>query len=254
MTNLIHKISPAIIPSVIPAIWPGIFSVMALTATFGLMAPAHASNGDSVRIDLAQERIVEPMKTFPAEDIKPLSVEAGFSSWVPGNFTLPSNVNATSSFGRGDLPSIYLNTTSPLQGLFPGLRSRLGLNFVQLNRTGTVDPEGNGSSQTQTIDLFSARIGLEYTPSRYQSTTMTPYASVALLPSFAAASRSSFDTGTIYFGIPAEVGVGARVAMRKLGIAWSDADLDLGIVATEGVIDHSNIAGLGVNLGVRILL
>jgi hypothetical protein len=220
------------------------------TAQFALAA---ADSADALHLDLPNDRLIEPMEQLPEAQKGTRTLEMGLSSWLPGNFSLPSAINTTSSLGRGDLPLIYLNTSAPLK-LFPGLKSVLGLNFVQLDRDGTVDPSGNGTTITQTVDMLSARIGVEYTPPRMSSYNVVPYATLAVLPTLAGASRSAFTSGSLYFGVPGEVGLGARVKMKKLGIPWDGADFDLGVTGTDGTVDHSNIAGFGINAGVRFVL
>lgn len=229
-------------------------STLVVATVFSFEARATSSSqNDALRVDLPEARVIEPMRDLPTEASDQLTVEVGLSSWVPSNFSLPSNIATTSSFGRGDLPLIYLRTTSQLS-ILPGLKSDLGVNFVQLDRTGIVDNSQNGAPTTQTVDMISIRIGVEYAPIGMGNSKVQPYATLALLPSYLAASRSAFTTGTGYFGVPAEAGLGGRIKMKKLGIPWNAADFTLGVSATDGVIDGSNMTGFALNAGVRIVL
>ena len=59
----------------------------------------------------------------------------------------------------------------------------------------------------------------------------------------------SFDDGSVNFGIPVEFAAGARMKLKSVGIQWEDADFDLRLVQTVGMM-----TGFGVGGGVRVSL
>lgn len=195
------------------------------------------------------ESSVQTMTDIPKPQENPSWLEMGLSSWAPGNFTLPG---ADGNFGRAGIPSLFVNYSMP--AFLPGLKAKIGGNYLALSRSNDVSSDAAVISNTETVNLFSARIGAEYTPTTLAGKTLEPYAGLALLPTFGMTSQSAVDDGNLYFGVPVELSLGSRLSLKKIGIPWNGADLDLGITGTAGTVDHSSVSGLGVSGGLRVLL
>jgi hypothetical protein len=210
-----------------------------------LAAPTPAS----VIVDLPASSIdLDPLPlTSPSRSVW---ISAGISTWSPDHFSTPSFI-PTGSFQRVGAPGIFINY---LTGVFnPDFNLKFGLNWLGFTRTGVLlAGTPSSSTQTQELNLFSVRIGVEYSPRRFASKVFAPYASAALLPSVAQTSTSSFDGDSVYLGLPLEFSLGTRIALAGIGLkSW---DLDVNATEVVGRVNGSSVSGLGIEAGVRVIL
>ena len=156
-----------------------------------------------------------------------------------------------------NLPALHLDYTMPFfqsSDFKKDLKLKTGLGWLSMSRTADLYLNGAHSLTSESAQLFSVRLGAEYSPSKWKSKLIAPYLGLVVLPSFAFTSESSFDHGSTYFGIPLEISSGVRVPVNAMGISLDHAAIDLGITETLGRIAGSNVNGFGVSLGLRVLL
>jgi hypothetical protein len=181
-------------------------------------------------------------------------LELGASSWAPSSFSLPGSIPAQSSYQGNSLPSFFLNYLTQVK---PGsdFSIKLGANWLSLTRNGDNPAQGMSGLVNENVQLLSLRVGAEYAPAKLSNKYVAPYVSAALLPSAAFEPSSAFNNnGDTYFGIPVEFTAGGRVQLDSLGLHLSGAEFVLAAVGTAGTIDHSSVAGFGINGGFRLAL
>lgn len=221
-------------------------------ATVGLLSLSQAQAG-GYEVSIPKSRIEMPKLPEPAAARAPDQLDFGASSWAPSGFSLPARVSSATMFSRSGLPSIYFNYLKSVTDL-DGLYFKTGLNWLSLSRDGKVGSESAAIVESQTVSMLSVRVGAEYAPSVLQVAAAQPYMGLALLPSFGMTGRSAFDDGSAYFGVPLEYALGAQFDLRRFGVSWNQARLDLGMTGTAGSVDHSSVAGIGIKGGIRVAL
>jgi hypothetical protein len=230
-----------------------IFSLVFVGLSLAASAQAAERRSGSYDVAIPRSRIetaqVEPMSAPHV----PEELDFGMSSWAPKSFALPARISSATTFERAGLPSIYVNyLMAPFT--VDGLFAKMGLNWMALNRSGTVGDESSMVRQDQTVQLMSVRLGAEYSPDRMQFYGAHPYVGAALLPTFGMTGRTAFDEGSVYFGVPVEWSLGSKFELTRMGISWNHAYFDLGVSGTAGTVDHSTVAGMGVKGGLRVTL
>jgi hypothetical protein len=206
----------------------------------GSSGVAQADAPATYRVSIPKSRIEYPV-SGPLSPAPQEKLDFGASSWVPSGFALPGRVNATQTFSRASVPSFYFNY---LRAFSPDLFAKAGFNWLALSR--------NSSIGDQTVQLVSIRLGGEYAPQSLKTRFFSPYLGVAAMPSFGLAGRSVYTDGDIYFGVPLEASLGIQAPLSALGMHWPGTELNLGAVGTTGTVNHSSVAGLGVQGGIRM--
>jgi hypothetical protein len=234
----------------------GIFTVslaVFLVTTLASTELLAASRSGEYHVAIPKSRIDMPKPPEPESPRIPDRLDFGASSWAPSGFSLSSQLSNTTNFSRSGAPSFYVNYLRPMSNL-EGLFLKGGINWLSLSRTGKVGSNYAPTSEDQSLELFSLRIGAEYEPSILQIKGVQPYAGLALLPSLGVTGRTAFDDGSSYFGVPFEYSAGAQFELSSFGMGWNTAQLDLGLIGTAGTVDHSSVAGIGVKGGIRLAL
>ena len=173
------------------------------------------------------------------------AMEAAISSWEPTNLQPPTRISNASSFGLAGPPSLNFNVIDPINRNF---NLKGGLEFVSLQRSGTLDAAGISSREQQTAYVPAIRIGGEYTAVRYSNRLFKPYVSAAILPTAVITSRSAFDDGEADFGIAGELAVGTLIHVSN------SMDVNVSVSEVVGKVNSSDLTGFGVNAGVRVPL
>lgn len=226
--------------------------IILCVAAVGLLSVSQAQAG-GYEVSIPKSRIEMPKLPEPEAPHAPDQLDFGASSWAPSGFSLPARVSSATTFSRSGLPSIYFNYLKSVTDL-DGLYFKTGLNWLSLSRDGKVGSESTAIVESQTVSMLSVRVGAEYAPSVLQFAAAQPYMGLALLPSFGMTGRSAFDDGSAYFGVPLEYALGAQFDLRRMGVSWNQAHLDLGMTGTVGTVDHSSVAGIGIKGGIRVTL
>ena len=180
-------------------------------------------------------------------------VDFGFSSWSPDQLTAPARFGSDVPFARSGLPSFFGDYSFQFTSS-QDWNAKIGANWLSLSRSAPLTVNGVGSMAEESAQLISARIGIEYTPQFLRSRLFAPYAGVAILPTALIIGESAFDSGSTYFGVPAEVTLGTRLELKAMGISWNQAELDLAVMETVGKMHDSSLSGFGINGGVRVSL
>lgn len=231
-------------------------SLICMTAFFAASAASAAavtsSSGD-YHVAIPKSRIEMPQLPEAESPRVPDQLDLGASSWAPKGFGLASRTWDTTSFSREGAPSFYVNYLKSVTDL-DGLFLKAGLNWLSLSRSGKVGSDAAPALESQALQLFSLRVGAEYSPSILEIMGAQPYLGLAILPSLGVTGRSAFDDGSSYFGIPFEYTAGAQFELSRVGLGWNAARLDLGLIGTAGTVDHSSVAGVGVKGGIRVAL
>ena len=195
---------------------------------------------------LERSAVESPVGEAGTTASSPAAVSFGVSSWAPNSLSLPSNLAGTTALRLNGVPGLYLGITRPV--LARDLALRLGAGWTSLDREAPVDLGGAVLKQTQTVNLFSARVGLEYSPLALSTRWLSPIVALTAMPSLGVGSRAGFDSNSTYAGILGELSLGIRVPVSS-GLALEAAG-----VGTLGALDQGHAEGLGVNAGMRITL
>lgn len=177
------------------------------------------------------------------------------SSWTPKNFHLPSIVSDPSDFSRAGLPLLSINyiTKSYDVGSSGTLSTKLGLSYMSLNRTGEIGGLYSHTG-TETLNLFSVRLGAEYSIKDALPWSLEPAFGLYLLPTWLAASRTELDNGLSSYGFPFEVSADLLYRSSHLSKLVGSSDLVLGVGVHDiyGSVSDSDMSGLGVQGIVRL--
>ncbi len=177
---------------------------------------------------------------------KPHEYEFTASNWTPKNFNLPSYLSDSSDFGREGIPLVSVNyiTKSFDVGSSGDISSKFGLSYMSLERSAPF----SGSSAHETLNLFSVRIGAEYTARKLMPFNLEPAVGLFILPTWIAASRTELDNGVSAYGFPIEGSLDLLYHSPQLSklVGSSDLILGLGIDDVYGSVSGANLNGLGV--------
>ena len=231
-----------------------IYAVLVLSMVGGFAAEAKSkkssfeatSPGTSVAIPSAH-LILTPAVT---ETPQVSWFGAGINTYAPTNLNLPSRFSNASAYSRNTIPGLYLNYSRPMIGRDFNLK--VGASWIGMSRTATLVNTGYSTQQTQEVNFAAFRLGVEYAPEKFAGKIFAPYASASILPTFALATRSSFDDGSTYFGLPVEAALGTRIKCNAIGIPLDNADFDVAATAVGGTMKGSTMGGFGVSAGMRV--
>jgi hypothetical protein len=244
---------------VVSNVWSNICSVACtLISVSAFCLSAQATTVHSKTLEQEQEDVTVPMSQTDIEtsiqtrldqsEKEKTAIEVGASSWSPKNLAFSSNSASPGSFGT-QVPEMELNFLTPMNlRRSDNFSWKFGLGLMSLDRDETIGVGGQSFTDQQTAYLASLKIGAEYLPKQFASRTLSPYASLSLVPTFVTTSRSSLEDGSSQFGVPVELQTGALVHLMKA------ADLNVGLDAVLGKASSSNLSGVGVNAGVRVSL
>ena len=217
-----------------------------------MMAGTYAQAGTTTVLAPVNSEIIESGK-LPSESSRSAAIDFGLSSWAPSGVTLPSQIGNGVAFQRS-MPAVYANYVFQVLSQTHDLNAKLGLNWVSLSRSAPFNFGGAGGNSSQSMQLFSLRVGVEYTPTFLKTNAVETYAALSFLPSAAVTGASTFERGSTYFGFPGELALGARLKMSAVGISWEAASFDLGVLGTLGKLHDSNINGIGLTAGLKVVL
>jgi len=183
------------------------------------------------------------------------SFEFAASAWSPKGFSRPTYTNGRSNFERKGLPFLSINRHGPLY-LFDnlsGFHSKLGLSFTRLERQGQFT-SGSAFVTTQTMNLFSLRIGAEYQGPLYLGDLLQPYAGLSLLPTLALSSQSQMEGSVSRIGLPLEAvgGVMAYPGFLRAFAGMTNGAIGLGAHYIFGTVDNSKMNDLGAQGFLRL--
>lgn len=226
--------------------------VALLTATPVCAAPVRAKKSaptlpEASGVVLLERSAVESMSSEAGMVVSsPAAFMAGVSSWAPSGLSLPSNLADTTALRLNGLPGFYLGISRPAFGRDFALK--LGASWTSLYREAPVALGGAVLKQSQTVNLFSARLGLEYASLALETRWIRPMAALVAMPSLGVGTRAGFDSSSTYRGVLGELSLGARIPVT------SGLELEAAGVGTLGSLGTGHAEGLGVNVGMRITL
>lgn len=242
------------------------FSMVVLTVATATLTPsiAAAARRKKVTKPVATEATLPiqqsqlPLDTYLPDmaEEKPVTVELGVSSWAPQHFNRTSRTGDESNFSSGSLPMISINRIGLISSKVPGLYSKFGLSFANLEREISTPVAGNAVTlDEQNLSLFSARLGAEYRTRRFVKDFVQPFASLAALPTWGLASRSAAEGKVNTWGVPFEAAAGVSIALPFLPsepMGLGETALGLGAHYLFGSVGGSRTEGLGVQGSLRV--
>src|SRR6185437_9763212 len=155
-------------------------------------------------------------------------------------------------FSGAGVPQLFVDYLTSPGTHIQSLRGRVGLGILSLGRNAMLGTSDAPTPVSQSVYLLSVKLGLECSLLSGSQHAFEPYLGAALLPSFALTGRSSFDDGSVYFGLPVELSLGSQIGARSMGLHWDSLHLDLAINETLGSVNRSSVRGLGVSGGLRM--
>jgi hypothetical protein len=195
---------------------------------------------------------------LPESSSQPVLAPAYFdittSSWTPENLQQPSHLSETSSFRKSGPSKLSFDISSPVGQASWGLfSSKLGLSYMQLERSGFLGIENSGYTVSQNLNLFQGRLAAEWTTKQDIARDLRPYVDLGVLPTWAQSSASQFNDGVSDMSVIGEAGIGLTFNLTPLAhwLSLSQVALDLGFETTRG-FDNDQLNGSGVRLGTRI--
>jgi hypothetical protein len=238
-----------------------IFIASSLLCAMALCFQAEASPVHKKTLETEQEDVTVPMSQTDIETSlearldqaernhsDPSSLEMGVSSWTPKNLAISSTLANPNAFGT-QVPEVEFSFLTPMHlSRSDNFNWKFGVGLMSLTRDETINVSSQNFSDQQTAYLASLKVGAEYLPKQFANRSFSPYASLSLVPTFIATSRSALDDGGSQFGVPVEFQTGALVHLIKA------ADLNIGFDGVLGKASSSNLSGVGVNAGVRVSL
>lgn len=211
--------------------------------------------GSEVTVPVPQSLLNFSSAPEPIEPKATAHWEIVASSWAPRALSEKAYVNDVGDFQRLKMPMFSLNIwRGDGLGLGPlKLVPKYGLSYSQLTRTATLQLSSSSYPVTQTMNLVSARAGLELTPEADLWGWVRPFISASLLPSLAVTSSSQISEGGSRGLLAFEEVAGLSLQVRPLGSALrvQNIGLEVGLQATQGAGD-SSLSGVGVLAGTRI--
>ncbi len=211
---------------------------------------ANASGNDSA-IEVARDKLVT--QNDVVQDEKNAWVDFGFSSWLPSNIVTQAKIGSNIPFSRGNIPGVKFDYSFQVNDSRT-LNVVLGLNWLTLSRSTSIGVGGANNTVVQDANLFSGRVGIEYSPDALKSKVVETYFSGALLPTTILTGMSVYEDGSSYSGLPIEFAIGARTPVSTLGVQVQNVDIDVSVLRTFGRIQSSDMGAYGVVGGVRVML
>jgi hypothetical protein len=181
---------------------------------------------------------------------EPNTVEIAYSTWEPKDFRRKDYRGVSGKF-ETSFPQLSLNYSTPFLFTANGgnLRAKFGLSSASLERKGLA--LGRNAEVEQTLNLYSARAGLEFDGPMFAS-FLQPYAAFALMPTLGLSSQSELEESVSVFGLPFEANAGlmARTGWEFLG--FTHTTFGLGGQYVFGTLDSSEMSGWAIQGFVRV--
>jgi hypothetical protein len=181
---------------------------------------------------------------------EPNTVEISYSTWEPKDFRRKDYRGVNGKF-ETSFPMLSLNYSTPFLFFASGgnLRAKFGLSSSALERKGLA--LGRNSEVEQTMNLYSARAGLEIDGPVFAS-VLQPYAGLALLPTLGLASQSELENSVSAFGLPFEATAGLMLKTGWEFLGFTNTSFGLGGQYIFGTLDSSDMAGWALQGFVRV--
>jgi hypothetical protein len=125
---------------------------------------------------------------------------------------------------------------------------------MTLKRSGFLTFANGGYPVQQDMALYQARVGAEWVPHEdILVEGLRPFAGAAVLPLWMQAASSQFDDGVSEFRFMGQVDGGLSYNFKPVAkaLGFSLVAATLGVETTE-LISPRDLAGTGVNLGLRM--
>jgi hypothetical protein len=230
---------------------------MTVTIPFAAQAKAKVKKVDppppeevTISVPQAHYSIKDDMKGT----VDQRQIEYRVSFWTPTNLTEPSFLPDTTDFQATSVPkmSIDLRGTS-IRTRWVQITPVYGVAYTQLDRTGSLAFAAQGQQVHQVMNLFSARLGMQFAPVTARLGNFEPYLGIAALPTWAQAATSQFNDGISESITAMEYAVGVAYKMPAVGefLGVPNFALVASFEATQGVLG-SSLSGTGGSVSTRI--
>lgn len=181
--------------------------------------------------------------------------EIAASSWAPRALSESAYLNDVSNFQRLKMPMLTFNfwrSDGNSLGVFKW-GPKYGVSYNQLARQATMRLSGVDLPVSQTMNVFSARLGLEITLQKDWLGLVRPFFNVSGLPSFAVTASSEISEGGSrgFLAVEEVAGVSLQAPAVASVFGIKDIGLEIGLQATQGA-GESSLSGVGVLAGTRI--
>lgn len=183
-------------------------------------------------------------------DREPSTVELAYSTWEPKDFRRKDYRGANGKF-ETSFPQLSLNYSAPFLFMANGgnLRAKFGLSTASLERRGLA--LGRNAEVDQTLNLYSARAGLEFEGPVFAA-FLQPYAAVALMPTLGLSSQSELEDSVSVFGLPFEANAGLMAKTGWEFLGFTQTTFGLGGQYIFGSLDGAEMAGWAFQGFVRV--
>lgn len=184
------------------------------------------------------------------EDREPNTVEISYSTWEPKDFRRKDYRGVNGKF-ETSFPLLSLNYSAPFLYFANGgnLRAKFGLSSASLERKGLA--LGRNAEVEQTLNLYSARAGLEIDGPVFAS-ALQPYAGLAIMPTLGLASQSELENSVSAFGLPFEANAGLMIKTGWEFLGFTHTAFGAGGHYIFGTLDGSDMAGWAFQGFVRV--
>lgn len=195
---------------------------------------ANASQSKTVSVSIPRSSIsLDPETERYAPVRSSAQYQFALSSWEPSAFR---------GFHKGTVPHLSVNLLSPVLSLSRNLFWKFGVGFLYSTRQQRLEIAGERFELQQNAYLLPFRAGMEYRPFTFSK--VRPFASLALLPTFAIIPRSAVSPGDVGAGVPLEAALGVSREWPNFGasVSW---------IRTAGTVYGSSFAGNGLEAAIR---
>jgi hypothetical protein len=180
--------------------------------------------------------------------------EFNSSTWAPSGVVTNSRLENTTAFQKQHSTRTSFNIAiGEWDSRFGFVSPKIGLSYLALRRSGFLSFANGGYSVDQDLSLYQGRLGLEWVPHEDLVSHLRPYVGASALPVWLQSASSQFDEGISEFRWMGEVDAGVSYNFKPVAnaLGFSLIAATLGVETTE-LLSARELAGSGVNLGLRI--
>lgn len=208
---------------------------------------------DEVSVVVPQS-ILQFSTALDEENTHPWTYELALSNWAPSEFSEPSYLSNPSSFERSEFPSLSVNLWhSPLLQERVKVSAKYGVSLTQIRRFSSVDVLNVEIPVSQSVQVISGRVGLEFAP--IDAGWFEPFLNVSALPTWALVQGSEVGEGggRALLALEEIIGVHIRSAAVGQWFGLRRLGLTAGVQLTQG-LRTNDLGGKGLMAGARIEL
>lgn len=224
------------------------------SAVVGAFAVQAVAQTNEIRVPVPQSPLRIPRSEDPPKSERRL--ELGVSNWAPVNWKEPAYLTDASEFRAFGTPQMNANLwATGWNALGISFMPVWGMSYTQLQRVGTLSLTGQSKAVSQNANLFALRAGVNAISQRPVWARLSPFVGLALMPSYAVASKTALAEGisrTIWSG-EAAAGAALEIPWVARQLEVNNFSLSLGAQYISAFADQG-IAGIGASLSGSVSL